>query len=270
MSVHICTHSRVPVCSPFFRKSKIAVSLNSFPLAAQTAFVLQTKRKRNETEGSEEAGEGGRERVRAKEQTEKEGNAEAEPDKGKSEAPEEEPTARDRQEAGGFMGSSPPLPPRGPGSPHSKTSKMQRNSLLSPPRALGEGTSRWAKCLASGKSRCPPPWPLAVTCPSPRHRTPKGSTESSFPGSHPHQPPAVGILSPGSGLSPHSRLPPTRAVPEAVPTGKAVLKPPSRVTVPLHSSLWPRPPSHLSQKPPSWALLPLAPQPTPLCSQPAS
>lgn len=30
--------------------------MNSFPLAAQTAFVLQTKRKRNETEGSEEAG----------------------------------------------------------------------------------------------------------------------------------------------------------------------------------------------------------------------
>lgn len=30
--------------------------MNSFPLAVQTAFVLQTKRKRNETEGSEEAG----------------------------------------------------------------------------------------------------------------------------------------------------------------------------------------------------------------------
>ena len=110
MSVHICTHSRVPVCSPFFRKSKIAVSLNSFPLAAQTAFVLQTKRKRNETEGSEEAGEGGRERVRAKEQTEKEGNAEAELDKGKSEAPEEEPTARDRQEGWGLHGKQPSPP----------------------------------------------------------------------------------------------------------------------------------------------------------------
>ena len=110
MSGHSCTHSRVPVCSPFFRKSKIAVSLNSFPLAAQTAFVLQTKRKRNETEGSEEAGEGGRERVRAKEQTEKEGNAEAEPDKGKSEAPEEEPTARDRQEGWGLHGKQPSPP----------------------------------------------------------------------------------------------------------------------------------------------------------------
>lgn len=51
-----CTPSHVHVHSPALRKSKIGVSLNSFPLAAQTAFVLQTKRKRNETEGSEEAG----------------------------------------------------------------------------------------------------------------------------------------------------------------------------------------------------------------------
>jgi hypothetical protein len=43
MVTRACTHS------PVLRKSKIAVSLNSFPLAAWTAFVLQTKRKRNET-----------------------------------------------------------------------------------------------------------------------------------------------------------------------------------------------------------------------------
>lgn len=46
-----CTHSytltRACARSPVLRKSKIAVSLNSFPLAARTAFVLQTKRKRN-------------------------------------------------------------------------------------------------------------------------------------------------------------------------------------------------------------------------------
>lgn len=56
VSVHTCTHAHVHVYSPFLRKSKIAIALNSFPLAAQAAFVLQTKRKRNETEGSEEAG----------------------------------------------------------------------------------------------------------------------------------------------------------------------------------------------------------------------
>lgn len=68
-----CTHSytltRACARSPVLRKSKIAVSLNSFPLAARTAFVLQTKRKRNETEGSEEAGrrrETGSQRPRSK------------------------------------------------------------------------------------------------------------------------------------------------------------------------------------------------------------
>lgn len=55
--VHTRTHSHMHVHTlQFLRKSKIAISLNSFPLAARTAFVLQTKRKRNETEGSEEAG----------------------------------------------------------------------------------------------------------------------------------------------------------------------------------------------------------------------
>lgn len=82
-----CTHShtlqRACAHSPVLRKSKIAVSLNSFPLAARTAFVLQTKRKRNETEGSEEAG-GGREGVRAKEQTEAEGNSKGELEEGKA------------------------------------------------------------------------------------------------------------------------------------------------------------------------------------------
>lgn len=60
------SHTLTRACarSPVLRKSKIAVSLNSFLLAARTAFVLQTKRKRNETEGSEEAGEGGREGAR--------------------------------------------------------------------------------------------------------------------------------------------------------------------------------------------------------------
>lgn len=60
MCICACTRSytltRACACSPVLRKSKIAVSLNLFPLAAWTAFVLQTKRKRNETEGSEEAG----------------------------------------------------------------------------------------------------------------------------------------------------------------------------------------------------------------------
>lgn len=100
--------------SPVLRKSKIAVSLNSFPLAARTAFVLQTKRKRNETEGSEEAGEGGREGARAKEQTEKEGNSKGEREEGKARRAQE----RGKQQAtpkgglGSQEGGAPPsMPP---------------------------------------------------------------------------------------------------------------------------------------------------------------
>lgn len=111
-----CAHA------PVLRKSKIAASLNSFPLAARPAFVLQTKRKRNETEGSEEAGEGGREGARAKEQTEEEGNSKGEREEGKaSRAQEGRKTAgnteRQAWEPGGkppsthALSKGPPLPP---------------------------------------------------------------------------------------------------------------------------------------------------------------
>lgn len=126
MNVHICTHSHVPVRSPFLRKSKIAVSLNSFPLAAQTAFVLQTKRKRNETEGSEEAGRR-RERDGPGQGAEKEGDAEGEADKGKSEK-----TARDRQQGWGLNGKQ--LSPPSTRTQVSPTAKPQRyNATVSFP-----------------------------------------------------------------------------------------------------------------------------------------
>lgn len=74
--------------------------MNSFPLAARTAFVLQTKRKRNETEGSEEAGEGGREGTRAKEQTEEEGNSKGEEEERKASRAQEEGEAGGNRKTG--------------------------------------------------------------------------------------------------------------------------------------------------------------------------
>lgn len=59
-----CTHH-----SPVLRKSKIAVSLNSFPLAARPAFVLQTKRKRKRQRAQQRREKEG---DRAKEHTEEE------------------------------------------------------------------------------------------------------------------------------------------------------------------------------------------------------
>lgn len=125
---HACAHS------PVLRKSKIAVSLNSFPLAARTAFVLQTKRKRNETEGSEEAGEGEREGARAKEQTEEEGNLKGE---------EEEGEAGGNRKTGWGARREAPLHPcslKAPRSPRCHQSLITgRNSSSSPTKSYQRG-----------------------------------------------------------------------------------------------------------------------------------
>lgn len=136
VSMHPCIHSHVRVHSPFRRKSKIAVSLNSFPLAAQTAFVLQTKRKRNETEGSEEAG---RRRERgSRGQGTNRGKGKREGRAGRGQGRGE--TARDRQKD--RLGARRKQPHfacalcKDPGLPDTEASETQHSSPPSPPRAL--------------------------------------------------------------------------------------------------------------------------------------
>lgn len=134
---HACAHS------PVLRKSKIAVSLNSFPLAARTAFVLQTKRKRNETEGSEEEGEGGREGARAKEQTEEEGNSKGEEEEGKASRAQEEGEPGGNRKTGWGARREAPLHScslKAPRPPRCHQSLITgHNSSSSSPRAAREG-----------------------------------------------------------------------------------------------------------------------------------
>ena len=127
--------------SPVLRKSKIAVSLNSFPLAARTAFVLQTKRKRNETEGSEEAGEGGREGARAKEQTEKEGNSKGEREEGKASRARGRGNSKQHRKAGWGARREVPLHPRQDPSPrHHQNLNDRMQQLPFPAMAPQKGT----------------------------------------------------------------------------------------------------------------------------------
>ena len=183
--------------SPVLRKSKIAVSLNSFPLAARTAFVLQTKRKRNETEGSEEAGEGGREGARAKEQTEKEGNSKGEREGGTA--------SNTERQAGEPGGKCPSIHARTRLPDITKTSMTGCNSSPSLPWPPGKGPSRQAHSLRERKISPnklapsddmppaqgpgpPPPTPLPIP-------VSEGSSALPLPGSHPHCPPsALGTL----------------------------------------------------------------------------
>lgn len=151
-----CTRSytltRACARSPVLRKSKIAVSLNSFPLAARTAFVLQTKKEKKRDRGLRRGGEKEGEREpEAKEQTEEEGNRKGEREEGKTGKAQEEGgflLYSDRRTDRGAGEGSPPLTHalcKNPGLPDVTTaSKTQDKRLSSPPEPPREDCSRWA------------------------------------------------------------------------------------------------------------------------------
>lgn len=156
-------------------------------------------------------GEGGREGARAKEQREEKGNAKGELEEGK--------TASNRQRTGWEQAGKGALPSpvtlcEDPGLPDTPEPRRYKVTFAPPrqeppARPPHEGCSKWAKSLEEGKFYCPPNRPQAAThAPPPSQSTatwtPRGSSESPPPGSHPHCPPsALGALSMQRCLSPH-------------------------------------------------------------------
>lgn len=173
----MCTHghalTRACTHSPVLRKSKIAVSLNSFPLAAWTAFVLQTKRKRNETE------------TRTQSRQEKEGDGPGNTQrKGETEGRVGRGSERERQrQTGHRMRKSPALcipPCKGPSLPHiSHWQSLQSTSSPStPPRAVLDSRVSGNPAYQTGR-------PLSLYVPSPAANSSSGSP---LPGNQHHFP----------------------------------------------------------------------------------
>lgn len=162
----VCTHghmlTRACTHSPVLRKSKIAVSLNSFPLAAWTAFVLQTKRKRNgrRTQNRREKEGGG------PGNTQRKGESEGRAGRG-SEREGKAETNRPESRKEPFLLSLSVQGPRPPRCQPLAKPLTNYTSVHSPTKHPTEGHSGWHR--ASG---CLSNWPQAVTWLSPRHCCP--------------------------------------------------------------------------------------------------